>query len=389
MRKKVLVIMYQDFSLEFGATRKYSEMMEYLTKYLDIILLCSRGASKDIVFKTYEVHIIPPRKKDLKNHSILHILLCYLFFYINQILLLFKILIVHRDLKYVHMRHDTYSIPSAIILFLFGKKVIADGKIFSSYALIFDNRLKYIKTFIIFIEKLVLKTYWKFYIYSINYKKELIKYGLNKNKLFYIPPSINLKKIPVDPINKSNMFNICYFGELHDYSNVSVLIKAFSLVKESFPTSRLYIIGDGECYASLVELAKKVSEDIVFTGHLHVCELFHQFNKFSIVVNPTQLFAGANSTKKIEALAAGKVILEAMPYETTGEFDDSDVIIYFDASNPHQLSGKICHLFKNPDLIYQYSAKSLELSKRYNIGNYKKLLDIMEYHNDYEERCNI
>jgi len=372
--------MYQDFSQEFGATKKYMEMMGYLQNSFEIILICSKKGNLLGVKKIYEVPIIPPRKKDLKSKKIISIFLNYFIFYIYQIIIITKVLLENKDINFAHIRHDTYSVPSTIVLSMYGKKIVADGKIFSSYALKFDKRLRITEKILVPLEKLVLTRYWKFYVYSYNYRTELIKYGLSDNKLFYIPSSIDLNKIPFYPLNDRNLYNICYFGSLYDYSNVGVLIKAFYLVKKSFPQSLLYIIGDGECYNELKEMVKEFSleESVIFTGHLHTAELYTYFDKFSLMVNPTKLFAGALPTKRIEAAAAGKVIFEANSEENTENDESEEGIIYFDATDPLQLSDKICCLFESPYLIYQYSKRSRQFSKKYDITNYEKLVNTIK-----------
>lgn len=379
MKEKLLVIMYQNFNFSFGATRKYSEMIEYLAGFFDIILLSSRSGETKRVKYRYEVKILPPYKKDISSNNFIFIILKYILFYANQLVLITKVIFKHGDIHFIHIRHDTYSGPSVILLKLFNKKIIADGKIFSSYLNDFDKRLKILHPLLVLYEKYLLKCYWKFYVYSESYKDELIHYGLKEEELFFIPPSININNIPKYPLDGKNYFNIAYFGELHDYSNVKFLIDAFIELKAIENRVKLYIIGDGECYSRLLEYSRnnKYKDDIIFTGYLEKDALFQYFKYFSILVNPTKKFSGAESTKKIEALSAGKIIFEVMP-ENENNMKNPDTITYFDGNNSHDLVSKIIDLINDFNRIRDFQKKSLILSKEYDIVNYLKLVKLIQ-----------
>lgn len=374
--KKLLVIMFQDFESPFGAARKYSEMIEYLTNHYEIILLCLNSPKNINILKIYKMRFFPPHKRDLKSMNFSTICIKYIYFYLFQVFTVLKIIVLHRDIRFVHIRHDTYSWPSALLLYIFGKRMIADGKVFSTYAIEHDARLKLISDLMIVIEYNILKLYWKFCVYSDNFKKELIDFGFDESRIFFILPSINRLKIPFFPITENNLYNICYFGELFDYSNVLILIKAFEKIKQQFSKSKLLIIGSGECYDSLKKYASNlaIKEDVVFTGRLSPDALYKQFQNFSILVNPTVLFAGTESIKRIEALIAGKVILEAKPVGHS----NNNPIIFFNGNNSDDLFEKIYILFLTPSLIYMYSRKSRIASKKYDITNYELLINLIE-----------
>lgn len=387
MQQKILVVMFQDFSKSFGATRKYSEMIEYLSEHFDIALFCVKGNEGLPTKWQYSTRLVPPQKKDLNGNRIGYLIFEYMYFYACQIVTLFRILREHGDITCVHIRHDTYSWPSAVILFIFGKRMIADGKIYSTYAIQYDKRLEKLRHIMVPLERLILKLYWRFYVYSENYTEELLKFGLASEKLFFIPPSINIKRIPTFPINEQNMYNIGYFGELHDYSNVKLLLKAFEQVVSRWPKSRLYVIGDGECLDALKAMSSELglNEQIVFTGRLSPMELFNYFNNFCVSVNPTILFAGAESTKRIESLASGKIVFEALP-ANVGSKIDNDGLIYFNGNDPLDLSEKICYLFSNPQIMHEYSLRSKKMAINYDISNYVRLVNLINEGADLDHR---
>jgi len=376
---KLLVIMYQDFTQSFGAVRKYTEMISFLANHYEIILICLRGKPEIKAQKVYEIICTPPHKKDLQSYSLLKVVLRYVRFYMNQLELLLLVLRQHRDIKVAHIRHDTYSWPSTLLLTLLGKRIIADGKIYSSYAPQYDKRLNIIKLPMFLIEKMTLKRYSYFHTDSLVFKKELVKFGMSEANVAFIPVSLDLQKFKMSPCNENNRYNIAYFGELYDYSNVSYLIDAFALIKQQYTQSKLYIIGNGECFSSLKEQVKQLGldKDVIFTGYVTHEELHLMFSNFCITVNPTKLFAGVGSTKRNEALAAGKIVLEAAPNDKTN-LDDTDTIIYFDCTEPSNLAQTVCDLFKNPDLMLEYTQRSVMLAHRkYGLDNYRKITQII------------
>jgi len=118
-----------------------------------------------------------------------------------------------------------------------------------------------------FFEKLMMR--FKFvciHTVSESSKNDIQKIG-TKKPILVIPNCIQDEE-PLQTELKNNQF--VYLGRLVFYKNIEVILRAFQIVADQFPTSKLVIAGDGPHKESLQELAKKlgVSNHIIFAGYV-------------------------------------------------------------------------------------------------------------------------
>jgi glycosyltransferase involved in cell wall biosynthesis len=108
------------------------------------------------------------------------------------------------------------------------------------------------------------------------------------------------------------MYDFMYLGRLVSEKGVDVLLKAFAKVVEGSPpsTSRLLIIGDGECRGSLEQLAKKLGiwRRVTFAGSKHGDALVECVWSGRIAVVPSSWNEPMGGVV-VELMAAGRCVI--------------------------------------------------------------------------------
>jgi glycosyltransferase involved in cell wall biosynthesis len=117
------------------------------------------------------------------------------------------------------------------------------------------------------------------------------KWGIDSDKLVYIPNGVDIKKFSPGKSKAKEKFKdskiVLYFGRLHYQKNVDLLIRSFPLVKKENKNVKLIIVGTGNQYEKL----KKMSEgdkDIVMTGFVSDDELLDYMRAADVVVFPSR-----------------------------------------------------------------------------------------------------
>lgn len=80
---------------------------------------------------------------------------------------------------------------------------------------------------------------------------------------------------------------ILFVGRLDDIKGVGLLVEAFGIVLDTFPDSRLLIVGEGN-YTSCLEKAKNNWNRITFTGRLTKDELYRLYRIADVGVMPSK-----------------------------------------------------------------------------------------------------
>lgn len=130
------------------------------------------------------------------------------------------------------------------------------------------------------------------------------EWGIDANKLVYIPNGVDTKRFSPGKSKFKNKFPdqkiIVYFGRLHYQKNVDLLIRSFKFIKEKVSNVKLIIIGTGNEYDKLKKLSEH-DKDIIMTGFLSNEELIDHLRATDVVVFPSR---GENASLTImEAMA--------------------------------------------------------------------------------------
>ena len=130
------------------------------------------------------------------------------------------------------------------------------------------------------------------------------KWGVDPDKLLYIPNGVDTKRFSPGKSKVKNKFIdkkiIVYFGRLHYQKNVDLLIRSFKFIKEKVSDVKLVIIGTGTDFDKLKKMSAD-DNDIIMTGFISNEELTDYLRASNVVVFPSR---GENASLTImEAMA--------------------------------------------------------------------------------------
>ncbi len=198
---------------------------------------------------------------------------------------------------------------------------------------------------------------------SMAEKKDLIRYGIDENKIIILPLGVNSLKLD---LTKRTGKNIIYIGRLTKTKNVDLLIKAFAQLDNA--DANLTIAGPD--YGELSMLKNlvqklKIENKVVFTGWISEKEKIDLLSKTSIFVHP--------SLEDIFSLSLAETSASGVPVIAFGGTGTSEIIIdmvtgiIVKERNLESLRDAMDHILNNPDLINKFSENGRVLtSKKYN-----------------------
>jgi len=199
------------------------------------------------------------------------------------------------------------------------------------------------------------------------------------NKAAKLAPTAKTVILPVKGINleqfnttyKShlegkNEVKILYVGRLHKIKGLDYLIKAFAVVNEKHPKTKLIIVGKGDKKEDLVRLAreKKCFKDINFVGEIEHNHLVEYYQKADVFVLPS--FSEGLSNVIMEAMACG------LPVIATDVGGNPELVkqgkggFLVHPKNFTDLSNAISELIEKPELRKKMSDFNRNYVKRYD-----------------------
>ena len=201
-------------------------------------------------------------------------------------------------------------------------------------------------------------------------------YNIKREKLTTIYNGIGLEKIEElkedtiseykEIFNNENTIKFITVGRLRKEKGHKLLIEAFSKFKKEIINSKLIIIGHGPLRHKLELLIKKkdLEKDILLLGIKE--NPFKYLAKSDVFVLSSKHEGFPNVL--LEALACGLPIIstncETGPKEI---LDDGKYGILVNVMDSEDLAEKMIYLAKNPELLNNYSKKSLERAKHYDL----------------------
>ena len=182
----------------------------------------------------------------------------------------------------------------------------------------------------------------------------------DSTKIHFLPDPVFIKKQVeknFDIINKNKNPYILNIGRLTEQKNQKILIKSFKEILKKYKNLNLLILGDGEKYHELINLAKNlnIEKKIKFLGHVNSN---YEYIKKSLCVIITSLWEDPGFVM-IEASVLNKIVISSNCPSGPKEFLNN---------------GKTGFLFKNDNinsLINTFERFMVEKKKK--IISYKKI----------------
>jgi len=235
------------------------------------------------------------------------------------------------------------------------------------------------RNIIIFLELFCNRLYDVVIQVNPNQYKWMVKYGINKNKIKYVPngiPKSSFDNIDsknfIKKYNLGNKFVISYLGRIQDYKGLDQVIK---ILPELDKRIVFLVMGkDTGIKNELIKLAKKlrVSDRVIFTGEVSHPEKLMGLDASEIFILPSEW--EAFGIVILEAMARGNVIISTKT--EGGEFlIKKENGFTYDFGDLNSLKRYIKILFKDKKLMEKIKKNNMKKAKEFLWENIVKDLE--------------
>lgn len=161
-----------------------------------------------------------------------------------------------------------------------------------------------------FLEKEVMPLFYRnipIITVSPSSKSEILRHNLTNLEPAVVYNGIDLAKFK--PGKKNDKPLVVYVGRIKDHKSLPVFVQTANLLLKSYPDTEFVIAGDGPDKKAVVELVTKLklTDKIIFTGHISEEEKINLYQRAWAFVNPS-LMEGWGVTS-IEANACGTPVV--------------------------------------------------------------------------------
>lgn len=188
----------------------------------------------------------------------------------------------------------------ALVHHFFGESIFREvGRVAGNYVLWFEKRIPtvYGSTDICTV--------------SDSTRQECLDVGIKPDRLHLIHNAINQSQYPMKVANKSANPSLVFFGRLKRYKSVHHILEALPIVRKTFPTIRLEILGTGSEQEHLEQQVKQLglTDQVTFHGYVDDTQKADFLSFAHLAINPS-IKEGWGITN-IEANACGTPVISA------------------------------------------------------------------------------
>lgn len=180
-------------------------------------------------------------------------------------------------------------------------------------------------------------------------EEELIKEGAPKSKMMPLPMGVNYELFSPkkdgseirEQYNLNDVQVILYVGVMDKLRELSLLIRAFSKIREHRDNIKLLMVGDGNDKTNLEELSIKlgINKDVIFTGQVPYFDVPYFIAAVDVCLSPVpplSIYKVSSPTKLFEYMAMGKPVVanEEIPeHEEVIKESGGGVLVRFEAES--------------------------------------------------------
>ncbi|MDP3935128.1 MAG: glycosyltransferase [Candidatus Giovannonibacteria bacterium] len=212
-------------------------------------------------------------------------------------------------------------------------------------------------------------------------KAELIKLGINENKILILPDAVDLAKFDIkiskeEARKKLNLPQdkkiILYTGSfyLYDWKGVDILLKA----AEEFGTDFLFLlVGGSEREISNFKSQTSNLKNIKLISHKPYAEIPYYLKSADVLVLPNKKGNAMSEKhtsplKLFEYMASSRLII-ASDLPSLREILTEKEAMFFKPNDPKDLADKIKYILTNQNLANQISQNALQKAQNYTWSN--------------------
>lgn len=171
---------------------------------------------------------------------------------------------------------------------------------------------------------------------------------------------------------------LLFVGRLGQEKNVSFLIKAFKIVNDSLPNTRLLIVGDGPERGKLEEMGRNLNlgQKVIFAGFQKPEQVVDFYLTSDLFVFPSMTETQGLVT--LEAMAGGLPVVAVNAAGSTSMVDDG-LNGMLTKPDIHHFSRAIIELVTHKKRYHLFMKNSLKKAEEYSIDNMAdKLIELYE-----------
>jgi glycosyltransferase involved in cell wall biosynthesis len=194
------------------------------------------------------------------------------------------------------------------------------------------------------------------------------QFSAKGKKVYTIPFGIDLTEFtPGSSPRKDGKITIGIVKNLKKKYGVEYLIKAFKIVNDRFPKTRLLVVGDGPLHSSLEKLvySLSLSDSTEFVGSVRHSEVTSYLNEMDIFVMPSLSESETFGVAAAEASAMRIPVVASKIGGIPEVIKDGESGYLVPAKNSEALAQALIKLIENPNLRIELGKAGRRLIKRY------------------------
>lgn len=163
--------------------------------------------------------------------------------------------------------------------------------------------------------------------------------------------------------------NIMFLARVDRLKRVDIVIKAFELLKKSYPELKLNICGEGDVLQEQEKYVKdKCIEDVIFHGHVISKDKIKQLTDNQLYILPTTHGEGM-ATTVLEAMAFGMPVITRPVGGIVDFFENGRMGYLLESLDPEDYAEKIKILLDNPSLTKEMSNYNYDYAKTHFLAS--------------------
>lgn len=214
---------------------------------------------------------------------------------------------------------------------------------------------------------------------SLPIKDLLIKQGFKKN-IEVLPSGIDGRIFTPDRIYKKSGFKILHVGRISYEKNVDVILKAFKIILDLLPTTKLIIAGDGPALNDIKDLSYKLDiyKNIEFTGFIDRGNLPKLYKEADVFVTASTM--ETLGLVVLEAMSCGLPVVAVNKYALPWLVKNNKNGFIIKPFSETEMAEGLIKILNNKTLATKFSKQSIKFAQNYNISDI-----IVKLENIYEK----
>ena len=290
----------------------------------------------------------------------------------------------HLDIVHIH-NMPNFLVFSAIIPYLFGKKIILDihDTVIETYATKFEGVSSKIFNKLFYLEEIICCAIAHKIICVNHIQREvLVKRGIPESKIVILmnvpdPKRFDYKKKIKNHLNTEESFKLVYFGTISKRLGIDLAICAVSKLANKIPGLEFHIIGNGDDIQEFMDLAKELGVDKSVGFYRKVFpfeELIKMLNEMDICIVPNRRNSATElmlPVKMLESVALGIPVIVPRLKAIEYYFSD-DMVAYFEPDNIDSMADAILDAYNSEPKRIRKAEQARLFLQRYGWDTHKQ-----------------